>query len=516
MTLGLADEQLKKQLVNQIAGLNTQAAALPQSSGVAVNPVAPTATATSGVQETLNKWAPLAASIGAGLAKGGPLEGATQAIAGSVQGQAVGRERQKILDLLKGTPAPGTSGGLASFTGGSETPSFKGVSTLGLTPEQVTHLYDTVETQRLTERKWPLEVMNVVGDLYNKVMVGDYHAAQIPYIKAQTEKMQLESQNLPAIQRLEVEKRIQEIHETIAKTQKAQAETGAIPAETGLKQAQTEESKARRAGMPPSFEAETQAKLRVAQAEPFQPVATEQNITVIDKRTGQPTVTIPISKAFTSTQTNMAYTQTMGNFIGKAKASIDIKYGADVQGAKRAWDNLTYTLGKEDLTGNLHAEVILDALSPADRVIFGRVLTLFREGEQYGISVDDTQKRVNAILGIKPTAEGAPTKGLREKGQAPAPAAPAAAAPTTGPKAVNAANFGPKYGIYEYPTGSGNYYRAGAGKTPVSIEAPAPTGAVKPAAKPTPKSAETKKPKPIGLGGEAWQGKSWKERMGGK
>lgn len=525
-TLNMAEKMRNQQLADQLAGLNAQANVGPAASPAPWMPgempvQAPQTTAAltapvgqTGMEKFSSKMleiSPMLASMGAGLMKGGPLEGVTQAIAGGVQGAAVGRERQKILDLLGGQ----------GFQEGPER-SYGGVSTLGLSPEQVSGLYDIAEKQRLTERDWPLKVMDTVGNLYQRVITGDYHAAQIPYIQAQAENMKAQTKYLPYKQRMEFDEKIAEIESKLAGIAKTRAETKAIPTETAYKEAQIK-------ALPPSYAAEVQGKIAVARAEPYQPVVTDRGITVINKATGKPEIEIPISKSFTSSETNFAWTQTLGNFISKAKASIDAKFGVGSQEAKAEWDSLRYIMGKEDLTGNLHAAVLLDTLSPEDKVTFNRVMTLYREGEQYGIPPDQTQIRVNAMLGIKP--EAAAPKGLKEKqpgkaapaAPAPAPRAAREAAPKPPPQAVGAtgrqldpAKFtGRPIGPYRGSAGTSVYWD-GVTAWEIGVAAPAPAPAPSGAAKPAPKPAEAVRLKPIGLTTREWKGKSLKERTGGK
>lgn len=535
MDVGIGlDELRRQQLVSDIAGAPaaptaltagpetpTDFPALPSAPGEPIRSPAPWEpggpalpmpgpTRMEKTSELIKNLAPLAAQLGAGFSKGTPFEGVSQAIAGTAQAWGVGRERQKILDLLKG----GQGGGQVGFPAGPERPAYSGVTTLGLTPEQTTGLYGIAETQRVGEREWPLKVMGAVGELYNRVAFADYHYASIPYLQEHARSLAAQTDNLPDKYRMEMKEKLAEIGLKLDQATKAREETKAIPAETALKEARAGKARWEIGGAP----SETAQKLQVARAMPWDVHVTEQGITTHNKVTNE-THTIPITGAgFKSKDTALAWNMANGNFLQRVQEDIAAKYGSDTQKAKAEWGNLMYILKNPELSATYRNETIMLHLSPANRELFTKVMSLYRTGEELRIPLEDTQKYVNTLLSVKPEAASGARPGLRGRDQ-PAAAAPVPAAPELAvghgatPAVPPATVFTKGPGVYSW---GGKTWRWD-GTTSTQVGAPTPGGM----AKPTSSAAQTPKKSVFESYRERLKsvekgGKTFKERMEGK
>ena len=363
-------------------------------------------------------------------------------------------------------------------------------------------------------------------------MVGDYHAAQVPYLQAEADKMREEIKYMPAKYQAEWNAKMAEMDAHLAAATKSRAETGAIPAETAKKEAETRRaqeetrrSEWERAGAPSG----TVAKMAVAQAMPYRTSVSERGVVVTDERTGQTMTTPFMTGTFKSPQTDLAWKMAGANFLDKAKSDILSHYGADTQKAQKEFEAMMIVLGKEGIESKEQASIIMAHLSPENKALFTTVMDLYRQGETSGIPLATTQTYVNAMLGAK-AAGAAITPGLREKpvpGAAPAPraAAPPVAAASgarTGPppeavgatgQTIDPAKFaGQRPGPYKGSSGTTVYWDG----TSAWVIGATPSGAEKPTA-PAASAQATKprgKPTPIGPpAGTFGRGKTFRERL---
>lgn len=203
-----------------------------QRAGTAVNLPTPESvnipsTTADKLAKGLIDFGPLMAQIGASLMGGKetPMGQAGLAAAQSLQTTRLNEALKKALQqVLSGKE--GFQGSQMPLVGLSS------AEASGLTPEQLQNIYSTALTVREKELKRPLEQLATYGDLYNKIMTGQYHEAQIPYLLSQAQKHLAEAQLLPATNAIELAKKLVEINKANEEIAKLQAEKRKIGAET--------------------------------------------------------------------------------------------------------------------------------------------------------------------------------------------------------------------------------------------------------------------------------------------
>jgi hypothetical protein len=115
----------------------------------------------------------------------------------------------------------------------------------GLTPEQLGGIYQAGLKTRKEERAWPIDRMGAIADIHNKIIMGDYHEAQIPYIKAQLDKMRMETGLMPAETMAKIMEKQAMMKKIIADTQRIEMESEyKLPAEIEQMRASAAYSKA--------------------------------------------------------------------------------------------------------------------------------------------------------------------------------------------------------------------------------------------------------------------------------
>jgi hypothetical protein len=144
---------------------------------------------------------PLVASIGAEMLGGKQTAGGTigNIIAGGMQSQVLSEQYKKMMaDYLAGG-----GGGNQGFQSSSE-PGIGGLSAMGLTPEQVTGVYDKGMKLRSEEREFPLKQIGILADATSKISTSEAHRAQIPYYLAHAVHLKAQIAAMPTTTRLQI------------------------------------------------------------------------------------------------------------------------------------------------------------------------------------------------------------------------------------------------------------------------------------------------------------------------
>jgi hypothetical protein len=312
--------------------------------------------------------------------------------------------------------------------------------------------------------------MTAMGDFYNKVTTGDYHAAQVPYLRAQANKMLAETEYLPYKQALEMREKLAEIDSKLAGTEKTRAETVTERGRPAEISARTEKTREETAGLPgerrrvaaeagkteeqtrqlryglPVGVMNQQMYMKLNEQLPYNFSHDGKSLYVGNQRTGAVNV-IPNGTATPDAKvTQLAWSMVSSSFLEQAKADLMAKHPGETQKAREEYEQLLFVLSKEGMTTDAQASAVRGALTPANRVKFNRAMDVYRDGEQKGWSLETMERVVQDELGQKPAAKAAPAA----PSAAPAPGKPVAstAAPTKSvagqsPKAQGFVNVAP-------------------------------------------------------------------------
>ena len=182
-------------------------------------------TAMDKLAKGLIDFGPLMAQVGASLMGGKetPMGQAGLAASQMLQTMQLNEAMKKLLQQ--------SLSGKSGFQG-SQIPELSSAEVSGLTPEMLMKIYGTALSEREKAVKRPLEELAVYGDLYNKVMTGQYHAAQVPLLLAQAQEHLEKAKAMPATNEIEWAKKLIEINKAMTEVSKLSAEIDKIKQET--------------------------------------------------------------------------------------------------------------------------------------------------------------------------------------------------------------------------------------------------------------------------------------------
>jgi len=389
------------------------------------------------------------ANLGSIIAGPESTVGRIAGLMGRVQGTQAMNEAEKKLAAQELAGGTGFTGG----PDGGKSRGLSGLDVLGLSPEQVTGLYERSTKMREAEREFPLKATKTYADAIQSLQSGDLASAQAAAHRLETQmKSDPARQTIASLTELnKLYKAIAETASTEATTKKTVLETGLTEtyggaereaklaterAEPGLKRAQAErawgevakadeEIRQLRYGLP-SGVANQQVQMAIDKQLPFGASTVDGNLVITNHRTGA-YQSVPLGTTVPEGRvTQLGWSMAASTFLNQAKLDLAAKYPQDIQKAQDEYSKLLYTLGKEGVTADVQGSSIRGALNDSNKLKFDRSMDIYREGEKRGWSLETMTRAVQEELGVKGQQPGQPFTG--KPATSTAPAQPAAQA----------------------------------------------------------------------------------------